>query len=53
MSGNTDYLDRIETSYQPLDFSFHPNRDHLLAAALVDGTLEGTVHERNVMHSWL
>jgi hypothetical protein len=35
------YLDSIETSYQPLDFSFHPKKDYLLAAALVDGTLEG------------
>jgi WD40 repeat protein len=35
------YLDSIECSDQPLDISFHPNRAHLVAAALVDGTVEG------------
>lgn len=34
---------RIECSDQPLDFSFHPNKTTLLAAALVDGSLE--VHD--------
>eukprot|EP00934_Nitzschia_sp_Nitz4_P003509 Nitzschia sp. Nitz4//scaffold189_size62959//9772//11385//NITZ4_006302-RA/size62959-augustus-gene-0.71-mRNA-1//1//CDS//3329539878//3499//frame0 len=38
-----DYLQNIECSDQPLDFSFHPKRSNLLAAALVDGTLE--VHD--------
>jgi hypothetical protein len=35
------YVPSIETSYQPLDISFHPTRDNLVAAALVDGSLEG------------
>lgn len=39
------YLDRIECSVQPLDISFHPQRDNLVAAALVDGTLEGGQRE--------
>ncbi|KAG7359236.1 WD repeat-containing protein [Nitzschia inconspicua] len=34
------YLDKIEASYQPLDFCFHPTRPNLLAAALVDGSVE-------------
>jgi WD repeat-containing protein 55 len=33
----------IECSYQPLDLSFHPSRTALVAAALVDGTVE--VHD--------
>ena len=33
----------IECSAQPLDLSFHPQREHIVAAALVDGTLE--VHD--------
>jgi WD40 repeat protein len=33
----------IECSDQPLDVSFHPSRPHLVAAALVDGTIE--VHD--------
>jgi len=33
----------IECSAQPFDLSFHPQREHILAAALVDGTLE--VHD--------
>jgi WD repeat-containing protein 55 len=33
----------IECSAQPFDLSFHPQREHLVAAALVDGTLE--VHD--------
>ena len=44
-NGNADdspYVSRIETSYQPMDIAFHPHRDNLLAAALVDGSLEGT-----------
>jgi hypothetical protein len=36
------YLDSIDCSDQPLDLSFHPKRDNLVAVALVDGTLEGT-----------
>ena len=39
----TKYLDTIECSSQPLDLAFHPKRHNLLAAALVDGTLE--VHD--------
>jgi WD40 repeat protein len=34
---------QIECSSQPLDISFHPSRPHLVAAALVDGTIE--VHD--------
>jgi hypothetical protein len=37
----TKYLDSIECSDQPLDISFHPKRENLVAAALVDGTVEG------------
>lgn len=37
------YVSHIETSYQPLDVAFHPNRDNLMAAALVDGTLESKI----------
>lgn len=33
----------IECSNQPLDLSFHPSRSNILAAALVDGTVE--VHD--------
>lgn len=36
----TKYLEAIECSDQPLDISFHPNRDNLVACALVDGTVE-------------
>lgn len=36
-------LASIECSDQPLDLSFHPSREYLVAAALVDGTLE--VHD--------
>lgn len=39
----TKYLDAIECSEQPLDISFHPNRENLVACALVDGTVE--VHD--------
>lgn len=39
----TKYLDSIECSDQPLDLAFHPKRHNILAAALVDGTLE--VHD--------
>lgn len=35
--------DCIECSAQPFDLSFHPQRQHLVAAALVDGTVE--VHD--------
>mmetsp|Transcript_17181 Transcript_17181/g.37583 ORF Transcript_17181/g.37583 Transcript_17181/m.37583 type:complete len:522 (+) Transcript_17181:115-1680(+) len=45
-NGNADdspYVSRIETSYQPMDIAFHPHRDNLVAAALVDGSLE--VHD--------
>ena len=38
-----EYWDSVECSDQPLDFSFHPKRENILAAALVDGTLE--VHD--------
>ena len=34
------YVSQIETSFQPMDISFHPYRDNLVAAALVDGSLE-------------
>ena len=37
----SSYVPSIETSYQPLDISFHPTRENLVAAALVDGSLEG------------
>ena len=37
------YLAYIETSFQPLDISFHPERDDLVATALVDGSLEGEI----------
>jgi hypothetical protein len=37
---SSQYLDQIEASYQPLDFDFHPIRDNLLVAALVDGSVE-------------
>ena len=37
------YLHSVECSYQPLGFAFHPTNDHLLAAGLVDGSLE--VHD--------
>jgi WD repeat-containing protein 55 len=40
---NHEYLDSVECSDQPLDFSFHPTRENILAAALVDGTME--VHD--------
>jgi WD40 repeat protein len=35
--------DSIECSAQPFDLSFHPQRQYLVAAALVDGTVE--VHD--------
>jgi hypothetical protein len=41
MTSAPKYLDSIECSDQPLDISFHPNQAHLVAAALVDGTVEG------------
>ena len=41
MSATASSLHSIECSDQPLDLSFHPQRDTLVAAALVDGTLEG------------
>jgi WD40 repeat protein len=37
------YLENIECSDQPLDISFHPKQDNLIACALVDGTME--VHD--------
>ena len=37
------FLDSIECSEQPLDFAFHPTRSNIIAAGLVDGTLE--VHD--------
>jgi len=39
----TSYVSSIETSCQPLDISFHPTRNNLVATALVDGSLE--VHD--------
>ena len=46
MSGATPrYLTSIECSAQPLDLSFHPRKDNLVAAALVDGTIEGECFE--------
>ena len=38
---DSPYISRIETSFQPMDVAFHPHRDNLVAAALVDGSLEG------------
>mmetsp|Transcript_26777 Transcript_26777/g.73673 ORF Transcript_26777/g.73673 Transcript_26777/m.73673 type:complete len:527 (+) Transcript_26777:134-1714(+) len=40
---DSPYVSKIETSYQPLDMAFHPHRDNLVAAALVDGSVE--VHD--------
>ncbi len=40
MDHHSPYVSHIETSFQPLDISFHPQRDNLVAAALVDGSLE-------------
>lgn len=37
---NEKYWESIECSDQPLDIGFHPKRENILAAALVDGTLE-------------
>jgi hypothetical protein len=37
---NDEYWDSVECSDQPLDFCFHPKRENILAAALVDGSLE-------------
>ena len=34
------YVSNIETSFLPMDISFHPHRDNLVAAVLVDGSLE-------------
>lgn len=39
----SQYVSQVETSFQPMDISFHPHRDNLLATALVDGSLE--VHD--------
>jgi hypothetical protein len=39
------YLQSIECSAQPLDLSFHPTIEYLVAAALVDGTVEGAFTE--------
>ena len=41
MSATGSSLQSIECSDQPLGLSFHPQRETLVAAALVDGTLEG------------
>ena len=45
------YLDKIDCSDQPLDISFHPQRENLLAVGLVDGTVEGRcetrIHDNN------
>ena len=40
------YLHSIECSAQPLDLSFHPKKDNLLAVALVDGTVEGKTKKK-------
>jgi WD40 repeat protein len=45
---SNSYLDKIEASYQPLDFCFHPTRHNLLAAALVDGSVE--IHDFATPH---
>jgi WD40 repeat protein len=42
------YLDKIEASYQPLDFAFHPTRPNLLVAGLVDGSVE--IHDFHKLH---
>ena len=39
----------VECSDQPLDFSFHPSRKNLVAAGLVDGTVE--VHDISELQS--
>jgi hypothetical protein len=41
-ASSSSSLNAIECSDQPLDVSFHPERETIVAAALVDGTLEGT-----------
>lgn len=46
---HSSYVSHIETSYQPLDIAFHPNRDNLVAAALVDGSLESKTLIYSVM----
>jgi WD40 repeat protein len=43
MASSSKYWDSVECSDQPLDFAFHPKRENILAAALVDGSLE--VHD--------
>jgi WD40 repeat protein len=42
-SRSSSALHHIDCSDQPLDLSFHPTRNHIVAAALVDGTVE--VHD--------
>lgn len=43
MTGGNEHFESIECSAQPFDLSFHPQREYIVAAALVDGTLE--VHD--------
>ena len=46
----TEYLESVECSEHPLDIAFHPKRKSILAASLVDGTVEGKFFEK-VMNS--
>ena len=43
MATSSSYLASVECSDQPLDFCFHPSKSTILAAGLVDGTVE--IHE--------
>ena len=38
----------IDCSAQPLDLSFHPNREYVMAAALADGTIESEQNKKCV-----
>lgn len=39
-AGEDPLQQSIDCSAQPLDLSFHPNSEFVLAAALADGTIE-------------
>ena len=45
-------LQPIECSVQPLDVAFHPSQD-ILAAALVDGTVECKIFKKGIHISWI
>ena len=48
MAATASSLNQIECSDQPLGLSFHPQRETLVAAGLVDGTLEGKKTQRRL-----